>query len=144
MAFSEPEQDVEVLGPDSGGALSFTAGSGGVIAGQVVTMSGDNEVVAASTDGDEPVGVATQTVDAGAQVQVAGPGSRVRYTAADGDASEGDLVHAGAAGEDGEVTVLDASTDDLHYVGQVYEGASAQGDLLLGIVSVGRIADNTA
>lgn len=140
MVFSEPSEDVEVLGPDAGGALSFEAAED-VIAGQVVKLDGDFLVEPSDTDGEDVVGVATQTVAAGAQVQVAGPGTRVKFTAGTSGITDGDLLAShGATGEEGQVDTGDAADD--RFIGKAFESSSAQGDLVEGIVTYGRMSDS--
>jgi len=134
MAFSELNNDVEKLGPDKGTAYSFNADED-VIAGQAVKIGSDGGVEPSDTDGEEVVGIATQTVSSGDEVMVAGPGSRVRFTAG-ATVSAGDyLASHGATGEEGQVTTADGVGDFL--IGIAHESAGAQGDTFVGTVEAG-------
>lgn len=132
MAFTEPSQDIELLGPDKGGAYGFTADED-VLAGQVVKIGSNQGVEPSDTDGEVVAGVATQTKASGDQVQVAGPGTRVRFTlGATANAGEWVASH-GATGEEGQVT--SAATGD-YVIGMIFEGGSS-GDTVRGIVLPG-------
>lgn len=136
MVFSSPNMDIELVGPDAGGAYSFNADAE-VLAGQVVALTSDNGVSPSATDGEQCVGVATQSKSAGEQVQVAGPGTRVRFTAGGAVTAGALLVSHGTTGDDG--TVIDADetdTVDDNPIGQAFEAAAA-GETLVGMVAVG-------
>lgn len=133
MAFTEPTQDIELLDQrTNAAAYSFNADED-VIAGQAVKVGSDNGVEPSDTDGEQCVGVATQTRSAGDQVQVAGPGTRVRLTAG-GSVSAGTQVAShGGTGEEGQVA--DAATGD-YAIAQSFESATA-GNTFVGMVVVG-------
>lgn len=134
MAFSEPNNDIEVMRPPEGAAYSFTA-SAAITAGQVVKLDGDLSVTPADSNGEVAIGVATQTVASGDQVYVAGNGARVRYTA--GEAiSANDPLTVNAGTNNGEVGTANSTGD--HIVGYALDGtAASQGDTFEGIVDVG-------
>lgn len=133
MAFTEPSQDIELLDQrTNAAAYSFNADQD-VIAGQVVKLVSDNGVAPSDTDGEQCVGVATQTRSAGDQVQVAGPGTRVRLTAGGTVTVNSQVASHGATGEEGQVA--DAATGD-YAIAQAFEGA-ASGETLVGMVVVG-------
>jgi len=133
MAFSEPGQDIELLDQrTNAAAYSFNAGVD-VVAGQVVKLTGDNTVAPSDTDGEQCVGVATQTRSSGDQVQVAGPGTRVRFSAGGSVSVNTQVASHGGTGEEGEVA--DAATGD-YAIGQAFEGA-ADGETFVGMVTVG-------
>lgn len=136
MAFTNPNNDIELMRPPEGTAYSFTADED-IIAGQVVKLGSDNGVEPSNSDGEQVVGVAAQTVSSGDQVLVLGPGARVRFTAADGTPAANGLLTSGggATGDEGEVK--DASTTGDWIIGQAHEGASSQGDTFVGTVLVG-------
>lgn len=133
MAFTEVTNDIEKIGPDKGGARGFTAGED-VIAGQVVKLNSDDSVQPSDTDGEETYGVVTQTVSSGDEVQVAGPGTVVRFTAGEA-VSTGVITSDGGTGEEGQVA--DADTTGDHVLGIAFQSAGGQGDTLLGIVLPG-------
>lgn len=134
MAYSEPTEDIELLGPDKGGAYGFIADSA-VTAGQVVALVGDNSVAPSSTDGEQCVGVATQTKAAGDRVQVAGPGTRVRFTAGASVSANTQLASHGGTGDNGTVADVASAAGD-YCIGQAFE-AGAAGETVRGIVTVG-------
>jgi predicted RNA-binding protein with EMAP domain len=130
MAFTEPTQGIVEEGDR---LVPYTANED-VIRGQVVKVAGaDNAVQPSDTDGENTIGVATQTVSAGDQVTVALPGCEVEFTAGTGTISRGDFVTShGATGNEGEVDSASATGDNI--VGLVTEGSSSQGDLIRGQV----------
>lgn len=133
MAYEEPAKDIELLDQGkSATSYSFNAGVD-VVAGQVVKLTGDNTVAPTDTDGEQCVGVATQTRSSGDQVQVAGPGNRVRFSAGGSVTAGTQVASHGATGEEGEVA--DAATGD-YAIGQSFEGAS-DGETFVGVVTVG-------
>lgn len=133
MAYEEYAQDVELLDQrTNAAAYSFNADED-VIAGQVVKVSSDNGVEPSDTDGEQCVGVATQTRSAGDQVQVAGPGTRVRFKCGGSVSAGTQLASHSGTGEEGEVA--DAATGD-YQIGQAFEGGS-DGDTVVGMVTVG-------
>jgi len=103
-----------------------------VTQGQVLRPGGTNsdEVEPSDTDGEEVYGVATQTVSGGDMVQVAGPGTVVRFSAG-GSVSSGAIASHGATGEEGEVA--DAATGD--YIAGFAHESGSDGDSVVGIVS---------
>lgn len=132
MAFSATTDDIEIQAPPKGTAYSFEA-SADILAGQVVAISGDNQVAPSSTDGETVVGVATQSVSSGDDVMVVGNGGRVRVTAGE-SISAGDLLAShGATGDDG--TVATGATGD-YVLGFAHEGASS-GETLVATVDTG-------
>lgn len=134
MVFTEITDDIERIGPDKGTAYSFNAEEN-VIAGQAVKLDADNGVEPSDTDGEACIGVATQTVSAGDQVMVAGPGSRVLFTGGAAGISAGDfLASHGGTGEEGEVNTGDATGD--YIVGVAHEGAG-DGETFVGTVLAG-------
>ena len=133
MAFSAPSDDIERLGPDRGSAYGFTAGSA-VTAGQVVKLDGDNSVAPADTAGETAIGVASQSVASGDQVQVTGSGARMLFTAGSA-VSAGDPLTVDPSTNNGEVGTASTTGDSI--VGYALEGASSQGDTFIGIVDLG-------
>ena len=135
MAFESPFEDIEKMRPPEGEALSFTADAA-VEAGQVVKLTGDAEVSPSDTDGEETIGVATQSVSAGDTVMVVGNGGRALFTAGDANVSANDPVTShGATGEEGQVT--EADTDGDFIIGYALEAAGSQGDTFRGVVDRG-------
>lgn len=132
MAFTEPSQDIEVMPGPEGTAYSFNADQD-VIAGQVVKVGSDNGVEPSDTDGEQPIGIATQTRSAGDQVQVAGPGTRVRFTAGGAVTFGTQVASHGATGEEGEVA--DAATGD--YVVGIAHESGTDGNTFIGTVVLG-------
>lgn len=133
MAYSEPTQDIELLGQEMGAAAYSFNAEEDVIAGQAVKITADNGVAPSDTDGEQCVGIATQTRSAGDQVQVAGPGVRVRFTAGGAVTRNTQVASHGTTGDEG--TVADAATGD-YAIGQAFESGTA-GDLIVGMVTVG-------
>lgn len=133
MAFTEVTDDIELMRPPEGTALSFNADED-VLAGQVVKIGSDNGVEPSDTDGEAVIGVAAQGVSSGDQVMVLGPGARVRFTAGESITAGDRLASHGATGEEGQVAT--AATGD-EVIGVALEGASAQGDTFAGVVETG-------
>ena len=135
MAYTEPSDDIEKMRPSEGEALSLTAGSGGVQAGQVVKLSGDTEASPSDADGETVIGVSAQTVAEGDEAMVLGNSARVLFTAG-ASVSAGDaLASYGGTGEEGQVATADATGD--YIVGYALEGAGSQGDTFVGVVDRG-------
>lgn len=133
MAFTEPTQDIELLDQrTNAAAYSFNAEED-VIAGQAVKITADNGVAPSDTDGEQCVGIATQTRSAGDQVQVAGPGTRVRLTAGGTVTRNTQVASHGATGEEGQV--IDAATGD-YAIAQAFESTTS-GNTFVGMVVVG-------
>jgi hypothetical protein len=133
MAFTEVTDDIELMRPPEGTAHSFTAGED-VIAGQVVKLGGDQSVQPSDTDGEDVIGIATQTVSSGDSVMVVGNGGRVRFTAGESISAGDKLATHGATGEEGQVATA-ATGDNL--VGKAHESAGSQGNTFVGEVLVG-------
>ena len=122
MAFDQITDDIEQADARHGGKVGFTAGAD-IIAGQAVTLSGNNEVSPSDTDGEEVIGIATQSVSNGDTVDVNGistvSNARVSTAVDAGDP----LTSNGATGEEGELA--EADTDGDHVVGYALEGIGA-------------------
>lgn len=134
MAYTAPTEDIEKMRPPEGTALSLTAGTGGVEAGQVVKVTGNTEASPSDTDGESVEGVAAQSVADGDEAMVLGSGARVLFTAGESISAGDDLASHGATGEEGQVAT--AATGD-YVVGYALEGASAQGDTFVGVIDLG-------
>jgi hypothetical protein len=134
MAYSAPTEDIEKMRPPEGTALSLTAGTGGVEAGQVVKVSGNNEASPSDTDGESVEGVAAQSVAAGDEAMVLGSGARVLFTAGESISAGDDLASHGATGEEGQVAT--AATGD-YVAGYALEAAGSQGDTFVGVIDTG-------
>jgi len=134
MAYSVPNEDIEKMRPPEGTALSLTAGTGGVEAGQVVTVSGNNEASPSDTDGEAVIGVSAQSVADGDEAMVLGSGARVLFTAGESISAGDNLASHGATGEEGQVATA-ASGD--YVVGYALEGAGSQGDTFVGVIDTG-------
>jgi len=134
MAYSVPNEDIEKMRPPEGTALSLTAGTGGVEAGQVVTVSGNNEASPSDTDGEAVIGVSAQSVAAGDEAMVLGSGARVLFTAGESISAGDELASHGSSGEEGQVAT-GASGDRL--VGYALEAAGSQGDTFVGVIDLG-------
>lgn len=133
MVFQEPSQDIELLDQrTNAAAYSFNADED-VVAGQAVKVGSDNGVEPSDTDGEQCVGIATQTRSQGDQVQVAGPGTRVRFSAGGSVSAGSQVASHGATGEEGEVA--DAATGD-YAIGQAFESAT-DGNTFVGMVVIG-------
>ena len=131
MAFDEITDDIEKVDARHGGKVGFTAGAD-IIAGQAVKLTGNNEVSPSDADGEEVIGIATQTVSEGDTVDVNGIStvSNARVSAA---VDAGDpLTSNGATGEEGELA--EADTDGDHVVGYALEdiGAGEYGQMIIG------------
>jgi len=125
MAFSEESGDVLLEGDN---LHSFEAGEA-VNRGQVVKLSGANSVAPSDTDGEVTHGVALQSVSAGDQVAVAGPGCIVNVQSGSGAVSVGDAVTShGGTGEEGQVDTASATGDSI--VGYAYTSGGGQGNLV--------------
>jgi hypothetical protein len=132
MAFSEPTEDLVEAGDN---LLPFNTDEQ-VLRGQVVKFGSDLSVEPSDTDGENTAGLAVQGVASGDQVTVAMPGTEVKFTAGTGDISAGDpLTSHGGTGEEGQVDTADGTGDE--YIGVAFEGSSAQGDLVRGMVTYG-------
>jgi len=134
MAYSAPSEDIEKMRPPEGTALSLTAGTGGVEAGQLVKITGNLEASPSDTDGEDAVGVSAQSVADGDEAMVLGSGARVLFTAGESISAGDGLASHGGTGEEGQVAT--AATGDT-VVGYALEGASAQGDTFVGVVDTG-------
>jgi len=134
MAYTAPTEDIEKMRPPEGTALSLTAGTGGVEAGQVVTVSGNNEASPSDTDGEAVIGVSAQSVADGDEAMVLGSGARVLFTAGESITAGDNLASHGATGEEGQVATA-ASGD--YIVGYALEGAGSQGDTFVGVIDTG-------
>lgn len=133
MAFSEVLDDIEVMRPPEGTAYSFNADED-ILRGQVVKIGSDGGVEPSDTDGEQVIGIATQSVSSGDQLTVIGTGARVRFTGGAAGISAGDfLTSHGGTGEEGEVTTADATGDWI--IGVAHEGAG-DGDTFVGTVAV--------
>lgn len=133
MAYEAPFEDIEKMRPSEGEALSFTADVA-VEAGQVVKLTGDLAVSPCDTDGEEAIGVATQSVAAGETVMVVGNSGRVMYTAGDAVGAGNALTSHGATGDEGTVAPATVTGDSI--IGYALESAGA-GDVLVGVVDRG-------
>jgi len=123
MAYDEIQNDIERLGPRDGGAPGFVT-SAQTLAGQVVTLTGDNQVAPSSTDGENVIGVTTQGVASGDTATVL-TCSTVATVRASSTVSSGERVASnGATGEPGEVAT--AATGDF-VLGVALEGIDAGG-----------------
>ena len=133
MAYTAPNEDIEKARYEAAGAVSVEADAE-VLAGQVVTLSGDLSVSPSDTDGEEVLGVATQSVEAGDMCTVMANSARVLFTAGNDGVSAGDtLASYGGTGDDG--TVDAAGTGD-YPVGVALEGGDT-GERIVGIVDLG-------
>lgn len=134
MAFSEITDDVEKVGPDAGGILAMTAGED-VTAGQVVKTGGDNSVQPSDTDGENVIGVATQTVSSGEAVTVASTGTIALVQSAEG-ISNGDTLTSGGGttGEEGQVQTANTSADFV--VGHALESTGGSGNNIQALITV--------
>lgn len=133
MAFSEPNNDIEIMRPPEGSAYSFSAGSA-VTAGQVVKLTGDEQVAPVDTGGEGAIGVATQTVSSGDDVNVIGTGARVRLVAG-GSISVNDLLTPSTGTNNGEVGTASTSGDET--IGTALTSAASQGDVIKAVIEVG-------
>jgi len=125
MAFTEDTGDVLIEGDN---VHSFNAGEA-VLRGQVVKIGSANGVQPSDTDGEVTHGVALQSVSAGDQVAVAGPGCVVKVQAGTGTVAAGDaLTSHGATGEEGQVDTAGATGDSI--IGYAHTAGGAQGDLV--------------
>lgn len=132
MVYEAPNDDIEIQAPPPGTAYSFEA-SADVLAGQVVTVSGDNQVAPSTADGESVVGVSAQSVSAGDDVMVVGSGGRVRVTAGAAVTAGDVLASGGGTNDDG--TVVTGALDN-HVLGIAHEGAGA-GETLIATVDTG-------
>lgn len=134
MAFSEVTGTIEKQAPPPGAAYSFSA-SAAITAGQVVKLDGDQSVTPADTNGEAVIGVATQTVSSGDQVQVLGTGARVVFTASEGISAQ-DPLAVGTGTNNGEVQTANTSGDTI--IGYALDGsAGSQGDTFVGVIDLG-------
>jgi hypothetical protein len=132
MAFTPPIEDIELMRPAPGTAHSFTAAED-VLRGQVVKLSGDNSVAPSDSDGEQCIGVSTQTVAAGDMVMVDGASALSLFTAGAAVTAGQEIASHGATGEEGEVA--DAVAGDLS-IGIAHESATA-GETFVGNVVLG-------
>jgi len=134
MAFQSPTEDIEKMRPPEGTALSLTAGTGGVKAGQLVKVTGNTEASPSDSDGEAVVGVSAQSVADGDEAMVLGSGARVLLTAGESISAGDELASHGGTGEEGQVAT--AATGD-YVVGYALEAAGSQGDTFVGVIDTG-------
>ena len=133
MAFSAPNEDIEKARYEAAGAVSVEADAE-VLAGQVVTLSGDLSVSPSDTDGEQALGVATQSVSAGDMVTVMTNSARVLFTAGAAVTAGDQLASHGGTGDDGTGATADGTGD--YNVGVALEGGSS-GDRIVVLVAAG-------
>lgn len=133
MAYTAPNEDIEKMRPSEGEALGFTADAA-VEAGQLVKLTGNQAVSPSDTDGENAIGVATQSVAAGEQVTVLGGSARVLLTAGAAVGAGAALSSHGGTGDAG--TVEPAATTGDYIVGYALESAGA-GDTFVAVVDRG-------
>ena len=129
MVFDEIQDDIEKLDAARGAHAGYVAGDD-TLAGQVVAITGDNEVSPSAADGEEVIGVATQGVAEGDTVNVLSVGT-IANVRSNAGVSAGDyLASAGATGEEGEV---DTAESGDFVIGMALEtiGAGEYGQAIL-------------
>ena len=129
MVFEQIQDDIEKLDAARGAHAGYVAGAD-TLAGQVVKITGDNEVSPSDTDGEEVIGVCTQSVSEGDTVNVLSLSTMANVRSNDGVSAGDYLASAGNTGEEGEVDT--AAADDF-VVGMAVEdiGAGEYGQAIL-------------
>lgn len=110
MAFSEITDDIEKVDAARGAHLALTAGAS-ITAGQLVKLTGDNTVEPSDSDGEEIIGVATQSVASGDTLTVNSVGILSLVRAATSVDAQDPVASHGGTGESGEVATADGTGD---------------------------------
>lgn len=122
MAFQAPNSDLVEYGDN---LIGFNAEED-VIRGQAVKVDADMGVEPSDADGENVIGMATQTKSSGSQVTVALSGCIVRLTAGAAVTAGAGVATHGSTGEEGEIA--DSASGDVT-IGTALEGGS-DGDLV--------------
>jgi len=110
MVFSPITDDIEKVDAARGGVLSTVAGED-LLAGQLVKLNGNNQVIPSDTDGEQAVGITTQGVAAGDSATVLSISTVANVRAATAVSANDPITSHGGTGEEGEVATADGTGD---------------------------------